>query len=62
MPPCFHPWPELWNREGRGQGSPVLGIQPGSPAAASTAGDGQEEKQQRHKNARKEGGILTMRS
>lgn len=46
----------------QGLNSPVLGVQPGSPAAAGTAGDGQQEQQQRYEDARDEGGVLTMRS
>lgn len=40
---------------------PVLGVQPGSPTAAGTAGNAQEEQQQRYKDASNEGGILTVR-
>lgn len=40
---------------------PVLGVQPGGPAAAGTAGNAQEEQQQRYQNACDEGSILTVR-
>lgn len=62
MPLCFHGCLSYGRQKETGQCSPVLGVQPGSPAAAGTAGDGQEEQQQRHKDARDEGGILAARS
>lgn len=62
MPLCFHGCLSYGRQKETGQCSPVLGVQPGSPAAAGTAGDGQEEQQQRHKDARDEGGVLAARS
>lgn len=41
---------------------PVLGVPPGSPAAAGTASDAQEEQQQGHEDAGDEGRILTGRA
>jgi hypothetical protein len=47
--------------DGTSQRSPVLGVQPSGPAAVDTAGDAQEEQQQRHKDACNEG-TLAMRA